>query len=280
MHLSKLVAASLAAMAFMAGSAMAETVTAGYINGSYANVSSDGPDVDVWGVGGALSTPLGGGDWGSQFDLAYYNADDGFSSDDVFTGTAHVFNRTDARLLGVAIGAIDSDNANSTTWGAALEGDWYLDNSTVGGRIVYLNNDDASTDFWGVDGHYRAFVTDNLRLEGNLGYGQLSDDFGDDVDIWAVSAEAEYRFDSNPISVYASIGYANLDANFGGSEDATVASVGVRFNLGQDSGKDRDRRGPSLKSLDNILGVGSAGALLSGAGYYAPPPDDEEELED
>jgi hypothetical protein len=259
MRLVHVIAASLAALAFAASAARAETVTAGYADAHYAHVSTSGPDADIWGVSGAFSAPLGS-TFGLQLDGSWDNVDSssGGGNFDTTAATAHVFARTDEHLYGALAGVVDSDS--STTWGAGIEGDWYLDNSTVGGRIVYLNNNDTNLDFWGVDAHYRYFVSDNFRLEASAGWGNA--DFGSDsVDVYAIGGEAEYRMASLPLSIFGDVSYVNADTS-GGNSDATIASIGVRWNFNQDSLKDRDRSGPSLKGINSLLGVSGSGSLL------------------
>mgnify|MGYP000864623661 FL=1 len=272
MRLLKTIAAAVAVMAIAAGPAIAETVTSGHIDASYGNVNTDGPDVDIWGVGGKIAAPVGD-TLGVQVDAAWYNADDDYSDTNVLTGTVHLFDRNENRLLGGAVGVIRSDDDfdDTTTWGAALESDFYIgDNTTLGARAEWLTNDDANIDFWGVDAHARYFVTDNFRVEGNVGWGTIDDNGGDNVDVWGVGGEAEYRLDSVPLSVFGGVSWINVDDNFGDSSDVTVAQIGVRWAFGEDSLKARDRTGASLKPLDNLLGLAPVGGVISGVSYYVP----------
>jgi hypothetical protein len=66
---------------------------------------------------------------------------------------------------------------------------------------------------------------------------------------------------SVPLSVFGDVSYVNADTGSSNS-DATIASIGVRWNFNQDSLKDRDRSGPSLKGINSLLGAsGASGAL-------------------
>jgi hypothetical protein len=257
MRLVKVLAATAAVFALAAGSAMAATEVSGYVGASYSNVDTDAADVDVWGISGAYAAPLGE-NLGLQLDAGWATVDDDGAGDDddALNGTVHLFSRNESMLIGGAVGVVDSDD--STTWGAAVEADWYFENSTAGGRILYATNDDADVDFWGIDAHYRYFATDNVRIEGNVGYGQADSDGGFEADVWSVGAEVEYQFDAAPVSLYGGVSFANIDSDLGGDTDATALTLGVRYNFGG-SLKNRDRTGASLAPLATVGGTGVGG---------------------
>lgn len=265
MRLMHVLAATAAALTLGLSVANAETVPSGYADAHYTSIDTDSGDADAWGIKGAYAAPLGD-TVGIQLDAGWDTIDsDGSDDNDAISGTVHVFHRNDTALIGGAVGAVDSDD--STTWGAALEGDYYLANGTVGGRILYLTNDDADVDFWGAEAHYRHFITDDFTVEVTGGFGNAEADSGGDADVTWVGLEGEYQLAAAPVSLFAGAGWANVDSD-GFDEDVTTLKVGVRYNFGG-SLKDRDRTGASLKSLTDIGGAGSFVSAASSS--YSPP---------
>ena len=261
MRLSYLVAAAAAAFFAVSAPAMAATVLSGNVDAQYTHISSDpgGNDANAWGIGGAFAAPLGSGNWGLQLDGSWTNVDpDHGDNTNLFAGTAHVFYRNDTNAIGGAVGAVHDDNFSTTTWGVALQDDYYFSNTTVGANVVYAKNDDDDVDFWGVEGHARYFFQDNLSLEGSVGFGSVDFNPGND-DAWEAGLNAEYQFASAPVSIFGGVNYLHLDS----SPDfhSTAAQVGVRWNFGGQTLKDRDRSGASLKGIDSAFSGGLAGVF-------------------
>ena len=254
MRLSHLIASAAAAFFAVGGSAMAATtVTSGNVDLHYAHSSFDpgNNDANTWGIGGAFATPLGD-TWGVQLDGSWNDVNPDHGSDtNVVAGTAHLFHRTDTNLIGVDVGAIHNDDASTTTWGGGIEDDYYMDNTTLGARLLYLRNDDSDTNFWGLEGHARYFFQDNFKVEGSLGFGKV--DFKpDNADVLEAGVNAEYQFASLPVSIFGGVNYLHEDIS--GNPHSTTASVGVRWNFGGQSLKDRDRSGASLAGVENAFG--------------------------
>src|SRR5690606_12861272 len=105
--------------------------------------------------------------------------------------TGHVISRNDSHAFGGFIGATDSD-ANDTTWYVGAEANKYFANWTLAGAVFYGENDDADADGYGVNVEGRYFITDNCRVDGNIGYGSIDTGTGDD-DVTLFGVAAEYQ---------------------------------------------------------------------------------------
>ena len=215
----------------------------GYAGVTYGNVDVGGAggDDDFYGLDGAVAF-AGSDSIVFEVDAAVVDGDD---SDTAYGLTGHVYSRNDSHLFGGFIGVADSND--STTWVAGLEANKYFTNWTLAGAVFYGNNDDAETDGYGVNVEARAFVSDNFRLNANVGYASVDAGAGDD-DAMLYGVGGEYQFASYPISIVA--GYSTADFDGG---DVDTLSVGVRYNWGGTL-RDRDRSGASQASL---TGVGS-----------------------
>ncbi len=234
-----------AAVLALAVPGVAAAQATGYVGAVYANSDSDaGDDSDAWGVEGAVAFS-GSGSIVFEVDAAAIEPDEGDTSTAL---VGHVYARNDDHLFGGFVGI--SDNNDSNTWFAGLEANKYFTNWTLAGAVAYGNNDDAEADGWGVNAEARYFVTDNFRLQANVGWASIDSDAGDD-DATQLGVGGEYQFNAIPISIAA--GYAHTefsDADF----EADTVTVGVRYNWGGTL-RDRDRNGASQAG---IAGIASA----------------------
>ena len=233
-------AAALLAVA-APGVAAAQT---GYVGVSYGNVDAGGgADEDFYGLEGAVAF-AGSGSIVFEVDAAIV---DGDNTDSATGLTGHVYSRNDSHLFGGFIGIADSDAAD-TTWYGGLEASKYYTNWTLAGAIFYGNNNDNDVDGYGVNVEARAFVHDNFRLNGNIGYASIDSGAAGDNDAMIYGVGGEYQFASLPISIGA--GYNTIDSDGG---DVDTWTIGVRYNWGGTL-RDRDRSGASQAS---VTGVGS-----------------------
>jgi hypothetical protein len=216
----------------------------GYVGVNYGNADAGGAaDEDFYGVEGAVAF-AGSGSIVFEVDAAIVDSDE---TDSAYGLTGHVYSRNDSHLFGGFVGVADSDD--STTWIAGLEANKYFTNWTLAGALFYGNNDDAETDGYGVNVEARAFVSDNFRLNGNIGYASVDDGgAGDDEDAMLYGVGGEYQFASYPVSIVAGYNTADFDGG-----DVDTWTIGVRYNWGGTL-RDRDRSGASQASL---TGVGS-----------------------
>jgi hypothetical protein len=217
----------------------------GYVGVNYGNVDAGGAagDEDFYGLEGAVAF-AGSGSIVFEVDAAVVDSDD---SDAAYGLTGHVYSRNDSHLFGGFIGVADSND--STTWVAGLEANKYFTNWTLAGALFYGNNDDLETDGYGVNVEARAFVSDNFRLNANIGYASVDSGAAGDDDATIYGVGGEYQFASFPISVTA--GYNTADSD-GGDVDAWT--IGLRYNWGGTL-RDRDRSGASQASLVGVSSV-------------------------
>lgn len=231
-------AAAILAVA-VPGVAAAQT---GYVGATYSDVDAGGAgDDEVMGVEGAVAFA---GSGSIVFEIDASIADSDASDDTGFGVVGHVYGRNDSHLFGAFVGMSDSDAAD-TTWTVGLEASKFYANWTLAGALIYANNDDANSDAWGVNVEARAFVHDNFRIDGRLGWADIDSPGGDD-DALTLGIGGEYQFASVPVSI--GLGYSNTDFDTG---DVDTLSVGIRYNWGGTL-RDRDRNGASQASITGI----------------------------
>ncbi|MGD9980381.1 MAG: hypothetical protein AB7H66_06480 [Hyphomonadaceae bacterium] len=234
-----------AALLAVAAPSVAMADATGYVGVNYGNVDAGGAaDEDFYGIDTAIGFH-GSGSLRFEIDAAVTDGDD---TDSAFGVTGHILTDVDHVSWGGFLGVADSDSSD-TTWFGGLEANKYFTNWTLAGAIFYGNNDEFDVDGYGVNVEARAFVHDNFRLEGNIGYANI--DAGavdDDVTIYGVGGE--YLFASWPISLGAR--YGTADSDFG---DVDTWSVFARYNWGGGTLRDRDRRAgqANLTSLGFIF---------------------------
>ena len=235
---------ALGAVALLAASpAFAAT---GYVGAAYSHQSADvGPasaDDDIFGVEGAVAFNASAS-LGIDVDANY---SDGDKRDSVSGINAHVYAKGGDYKVGGFVGV--GDSSSDTVYSVGVEGQKSFDKWTLAAAAGYANDDDTSTDLYGVNGQARYFINDNFRLQGDLGWVNVDAGKGASDDAYTFGVGGEYQFAGAPVSVHA--GYAHTEFN-----DADVSgdafTVGVRYNWGG-SLKDRDTNGPSFAGLSSL----------------------------
>jgi hypothetical protein len=165
--------------------------------------------------------------------------------------TGHLYYRDPERFSAGAFGTYGIVEGYNI-WCGGLEGQYFFDRVTAYAQGGYRTIDTGvGNNEWYVRGIGRWFPTDNLRLEGEIGYAWLSiEDNPTDRTLNTLfwTATAEYRFDHMPLGVFAQYRGATYyhdeaPALFPNAYNAAV--FGVRAHLGSDSLIDNDRRGAS-----------------------------------
>ena len=230
-----------AAAAFAMASPAAHAAT-GYVGVSYLNADNDAPpQVEAYGVDGSVAFDASES-LGVALDASWLTPKD--SGDDSFSGTAHLFAKSDKRVFGGFVGA--SSGSDTTTWAAGGEAAFFLSDGTIGVAAGYANNDDVDVDAWAVNASGKLFLTDNIAFGGNLGWLRLDDGVSENSG-WVGGVSGEWQFSSLPISVKA--GYSHID---GDTVDATdVVSLGVRYNFGGTL-RERNHSGADLGETSSI----------------------------
>lgn len=216
------------AAAFIATPAFA----GGHVGVTYGNTDSDTTDGDTWQVEGAVGGNSGA--VGYQLDAGFGNTDAGSSSDiDDRTIAGHLYWHTDAWNLGGVVATTNLDGGSTsvdeTVYG--VEGSFNLAPSAVltgsytVGESEFLVID---VDTWNADIGVNYYFTDNFRVSGNLGTGNLDFGGGADFDTSTFGVGAEWRLSSTPVSFTAD--WSTFDADAFGDYD--TLKVGVRWNWG------------------------------------------------
>lgn len=256
--------AALAAAAF-ATSAHAQVTQGGHADVFYgqSNIDVDGgdTDVDVFGIRGSYSFPVGE-TLGLQLNGSLTEAD----GDDVvvdesttieFEGTtvigeAHLmaFN-PDSNYFGgyVALGDVE----DFSFYGGGVQGGVFFENATLEALAGIYDGDDLDDTVYGIGGNATFFPQPNLLVEGRLAFT----DFGDGGDIFTLGGEIEYKL-NNPISFFGQLEYQDAD-----DFEVTTYLAGVRFTS-YDTLFDRNRGSSWLPGTEDLFGgfINVAGAAF------------------
>lgn len=220
--------AALAA-AFVATPALAQS--GGHVGVTYGNTDSDLTDGDTWQAEGAWGGTSGA--LGFQVDGGIGNTDAGSAGDiDNHTLAGHLYWHNDSWNLGAVIATAtiedDTDSVDETVYG--VEGTFNLAPNAVltGSYTVGESEFLVDLDSWNADVGINYYFTDNFRVSGTLGTGNLDAGGGADFDTSSYGISAEWQMSSTPISFTA--GWSTIDTDVFGEYD--TLKVGVRWNFG------------------------------------------------
>ena len=251
-----------AAIAAMAAPSVAVAQATGHVDLGYVNTSVDqggfDQDVDTLVLGGSAAFDLGG--LGLQLDGRIGNAEPDTGDDlDFWSVGGHLFKRSNAWLIGgyVGFGNIESTGADVDEWTVALEGQHYMERTTIDGALSYSEAEDANIESTAIDLGVRHFLNDNFAIGGNLGFANL-ESTGTDADSTTFGVEAEWQMESHPISIFAGYQHSEVDD---ADIDADSLGVGVRYNFGGRSLIDRDRSGAGLRRRGGVFSRILGGAV-------------------
>jgi hypothetical protein len=242
-----ILAAAGAAAAFIGSPAFAQPM--GYVGAQYVHTKVDPPGPgDISGDGGGVDGTVAfnaTSSLGVTLNAAYFDTD---KTDSTTAGAAHLYLKDDQYLLGGFVGV--ADVGSDTVWSVGGEGQWHFANWTLAGALGYANDDDADVDAWGGDAQARIFVTDNLRLQGTLGFANV--DFGGpagDDNVWTVGVGGEWQLANMPISLIADYAHSSFDDS---NVDGDTFRIGARWNFGGGTLKERDHSGADLAGLSSL----------------------------
>ncbi|WP_395646065.1 porin [Terricaulis sp.] len=247
--MKKYLLGAVALMAIVApGVAAAQSayVDLGYQN-TDVDVAGTNADGDSWSIGGAAA-------W------QHFQLDGAVIDGDAATNWnlgGHVFNRTDAGLIGgfANWSTTDVDGAGDfDAWTIGAEGQLYLSRTTLNGALSYSDSEDLDANMTAIDLGLRHFVTDRFAIGANAGYGWIDAGAAGDENATTLGLDAEYQF-NGPVSIFG--GYQRVDLD-DADASADTFSIGVRYNLGG-SLFDRDRSGAGLS---RAAGLGRFGGLF------------------
>jgi|GEM_PF-2951881 len=206
---------------------------------------------------------------GFQGDVTYNQQDitfdgDGTARTRAFDGAAHGFYRTSDFLLGGIVQAgttefgevVDGnfiDEAGLDRLYGGVEGQYFLGDLTIYGQAALsrVTFEDETANGALANLELRYFLTPNFKIEGHVSGSRLDSD-GNTTNTVGAGASAEYRFDNQPFSIFAKYDFTrDTEEGVTGSEDENRVLVGLKFNLGTDTLKQRDRSGASLKPIED-----------------------------
>jgi hypothetical protein len=187
-------------------------------------------------------------------------------------GSAHLYYRTNQFAAGVVGGVGVSSGVllgSADYYFAGVEGQYYLDNITIGLNVGYLDSSTDSiyalgsgddlfvNDAWYVGGEVRYYANEKTTFTANLGYIEGEALFGDwDVETIHWGVKAEYRPDvKEPLSLWVAYEGRTSEATEAGvgsfDKDTHTIKVGVTFSFGVDGSKmEQDRSGPAFNQMD------------------------------
>lgn len=247
-----LIAAAFVSTALVASAAQAQAVGQVGVNyqGDVLNDSAPGNvRVNNWQVQGASRYDLGQA--GVSFDGQLTDSD--ISSTDTvdFAFTGHLNTRVGGDTLVGGFAGADLMERGSKIWGLGLEGQTKVTaQDTLYGQVGYGKfKDFADADLWAARVELRHFFTDNVKLQGELGYTHANTDVGNG-DAWTVGVEGEYRFAGTPWSVSGGYDFSRADKL---DLDTHAFRVGAHYSFGAATLKARDDAGADMGSLRNLF---------------------------
>lgn len=256
--------AALSSPAFAADSDMMadnapSTACSGYAEGYYGGLeihSLSGSQTTGKSFGGAARANCNFNQrWNGQGDLfidSIRSSSGSATTISNYGAAGHIYWRDPSSFALGGFGALEGyDNAGSfdatTRYTVGVEGQVYLDNVTLYGQ-AYLGQhtiNSSTADIRGVRGMVRYFATENLRFEGELGYRELATSSGS-ADTVVFGAEATYRFDNSPVSVFGRYQFDHLTSTGGGGADIHKYVVGAKLSFGSKTLLEEDRHGATM----------------------------------
>jgi hypothetical protein len=242
-----LLASVASAAALIAVPALAAS---GQVDAAYQRVDGNGSGNDLNNVvfGGAVATQLTG-DWGAQFDAHFDRIDGSGYTTTLSTGAAHLFDRNASYLAGGYASVANVEGLGLYAFG--LEGQKYFDRATLYGTVGYGTSDMHGSNFgaWNIAGDAKGFVNDNLALDVKVDYTAGAHNLDGHVTTYGVGGE--WKPQNSAVSLFAN--YARHEAHgemlgFSGAGGYNTYNLGVRWNFGVKTLKERDRSGASLNT--------------------------------
>lgn len=231
------------ATAAMMTPAIASADTNAVVGLQYANTDIDSFDFDSYGFNGAFSHDLNNG-WFLQVDGEYNRVDAGGCCFSNSYAGFHAGMRNDSHAFAgfVSLG----DFFGYSGLGVGVEGSLYWSNIVLNGSLGHVDFGDIDLSATGVsvDGSY--FFNENLAINALVAYGDAED--GIDADWTTLGIGGEWRMANSPTSF--TLGYRNTD--FDSDFDSDTWTIGVNFDLGTGSLRERASNGPSMNGARSL----------------------------
>lgn len=234
---------SAAAALAIAAPGVASADDAADIGFHYANVEPDGgSDFDIYGLDGAYAHTFGSG-MVLQFEGQSDRFDGGGTAGTGYAAVSFGMRNQSHAVYGF-VGMGDAFSVSTTNVGVG--GQLYLGSATINGSIGYADFDDVDANVTDarVDGTW--FFTDNLGLTGKVGWAE-AEGAGPDFDWTTLGLGGAWRPTGSNFTINA--GYENIDTDGG---EADVWRLGLTYNIGTGSERERSQRGASLNGARNL----------------------------
>ncbi|MGF0536794.1 hypothetical protein ACQQ2Q_02290 [Agrobacterium sp. ES01] len=171
-----------------------------------------------------------------------------------YGGTAHLFWRDPSSFAAgifVSVNRTDIETVDWTVYSGGPQFQVYLDQVTLFGQAEYGQFDiqGNSVDFLGARGVARYFATPNLRFDTEIAYRDYDPL---PIDVFYAAAQANYRFDDTPYTVFARYHYENISAG-GNDQDFQRITAGLRISFGSGTLLDEDRHGAAMDTYRSSL---------------------------
>lgn len=224
------------------------------------HLTGNGGGGDAWAYGGAARANCNfNARWNAQGDLMLDGLESqsggggGFNS---YGGAVHVYWRDPSAYALGGFASLEGFGGSSGLndvyrYLIGPEGQVYMGNVTLYGQTYYgqLTDGNSGYDIWGARGVVRYFARENMRFDGELGYRNMSVS-GGDLDVFTAAAEADYRFDNSPVSIFGRYQFDHLTPNGGGSNlNLHKFVVGARLSFGSKTLLDEDRNGATMDTI-------------------------------
>lgn len=239
----------------LTAAAMALTATPALANGGHLGLSYDLNDTDVgaddiktWQVDGRYGFDLGA--LGAQVDGSIGTSDDDAGTDvDHWALDGHLFFQGTGWRLGGGIATSNSEfgggggEADEVAYG--IEGTFDVGANTVLSGSYAIGETDIGIDFdtTNFDAGVTFYPSANFKVYARGGVGSLDAGGGADFDTSTIGFGAEFAPWAAPVSFTVGYQQFEVDDLFGGL-DAESIGLGVRWNLGGGTIRDRDNAAP------------------------------------
>jgi hypothetical protein len=213
-------------------------------------ISQFGEDDSIRAGGGAgrVNIPFAE-KWNVQLDGTYDRIWEGGDYIDGLGGAVHAYYRDPQRFavgLFATYKRYGTGFADVNDYAVGPEAQVYFGNLTLYGQAYYgkIDLDFDNPTQWGVRGVARYFVQPNLRLDGEIAFNRI-EDFGD-FDTVSLAAQATYRFEGTPWSVFGRYQYDRLSFESETFSTNNNYMIGLRASFGGSTLFDEDRNGATM----------------------------------
>ncbi|MDP1739164.1 MAG: hypothetical protein Q8L23_17200 [Caulobacter sp.] len=257
-------ATTVGVFALMGGAVQAAEAPIGYlgVSGGGANIDAGSAgelDADLTNIQGLVRLPLG-----PQIGLELAAESTQFDGDAITSGTARLMFDVGPGRLGGFVGGTSADGFDLS--GGGVEGRFNLSPNWRLDALAGAASGDA--DAWAGRGELRIFLSDNSRIDGFANFVSF-DTGGGGEDGWTFGFGGEHQFGGAPVSVFGRAEHGELN-------DVDIASdsfrIGVRWNFGGGTLRDRDMDGQSSPGFTDLFGGDLLPGLLAAPSSPPPPP--------